>query len=153
MLLPHTRRGTAAHSESHPMSINSVTTLTRLLAAFAIVASLGACASDQSAASSSSADTEQAVTYTATTEEAALIKSDQPLPPGPIVMYMNGLSCPLCATNIDKQMESLSGVSDVKVDLATGMVKANLTGTKPPSPKQLASAADEAGVTLVKIAR
>lgn len=132
------------------MSINSVTTLTRLLTAFSIVALLGACASDQSAAS---ADTEQTVTYTATTEEAALIKSEQPLPPGPIVMYMNGLSCPLCATNIDKQMEALSGVSDVKVDLATGMVKANLTGTKPPSPKQLASAADEAGVTLVKIAR
>lgn len=135
------------------MSINSVPALSRVLLAFSIVATLGACASNQSGPSSSSADTEQAVAYTATTEEAALIKSDQPLPPGPIVMYMNGLSCPLCATNIDKQVEGLSGVSDVKVDLATGMVKANLTGPKTPSPKQLASAADEAGVTLVKIAR
>lgn len=135
------------------MSINSFAAASHLLVACSIVASLGACASDQSAASSSSTDTEQAVTYTATTEEAALIKSDQPLPPGPIVMYMNGLSCPLCATNIDQQVEKLPGVSDVKVDLSTGKVKANLTGPQTPSPKQLSTAADAAGVTLIKIAR
>ncbi|MBL8877011.1 MAG: heavy-metal-associated domain-containing protein [Phycisphaerae bacterium] len=135
------------------MSINSFAAPSRLLVACSIVASLGACASDQSAASSSSTDTEQAVTYTATAEEAALIKSDQPLPPGPIVMYMNGLSCPLCATNIDQQVEKLPGVSDVKVDLSTGKVKANLTGPQTPSPKQLSTAADAAGVTLIKIAR
>jgi len=135
------------------MSINSFAAISRLLVAFSIVATLGACASDQSAASASSADTEQAVTYTATADEAALIKSDQPLPPGPIVMYMNGLSCPLCATNIDQQVEQLPGVSDVKVDLSTGKVKASLTGPSTPSPRQLANAADAAGVTLIKIAR
>ncbi len=91
--------------------------------------------------------------YSATSEEAALIKSEQPLPPGPIVMYMNGLSCPLCATNIDQQVERLPGVSDVKVDLSTGKVKANLSGPSTPSPRQLANAADAAGVTLIKIAR
>jgi len=136
------------------MSINSFNTVSRLLLACSIsatlVVGLGACASSQSA---SSADTEQAVEYSATTEEAALVKSEQPLPPGPIVMYMNGLSCPLCATNIDQQVEKLPGVSDVKVDLSTGKVKANLSGPSTPSPRQLANAADAAGVTLIKIAR
>jgi copper chaperone CopZ len=132
----------------------SVRSLSRLLLAFSITASLTAalsgCASNQIGAA---ADTEQAVEYSATTEEAALIQSEQPLPPGPIVMYMNGLSCPLCATNIDQQVEKLPGVSDVKVDLSTGKVKANLSGPSTPSPRQLANAADAAGVTLIKIAR
>jgi len=134
--------------------MNSFHTVPRLVRAFAIIASVGAalggCASSQSTAST---DTEQTITYTATAEETALIKSDQPLPPGPIVMYMNGLSCPLCATNIDQQVEKLPGVSDVKVDLSTGKVKANLIGPSTPSPRQLANAADAAGVTLIKIAR
>jgi len=142
----HSSLGNAAHFESHPMSLN---TISRLLFAFPLVAALGACATNQT----SSSESGQEVSYTATAAEAELVKSEQPLPPGPIVMYMNGLSCPLCATNIDKQVEALAGVSDVKVDLSTGMVKANLTGPKTPSPRQLASAADNAGVTLVKITR
>ncbi|MGH7245279.1 MAG: heavy-metal-associated domain-containing protein [Phycisphaerales bacterium] len=122
----------------------------RFFVSLSIVATLSACASNQSTANS---DEGQEVTYTATAEETAQIASDKPLPPGPIVMYMNGLSCPLCATNIDKQIEPLPGVSNVKVDLSTGKVRADLVGPKTPSPQQLAKAADSAGVTLVKITR
>lgn len=130
--------------------------ITQALSCLLVVASLTACASTPSAPSadtSLSSEDFSEITYTATPEEAALVKSDQPLPPGPIVMYMNGLSCPLCATNIDKQVETLPGVSDVKVDLSTGKVQAMLSGPKTPSPRQLANAADVAGITLVKIGR
>lgn len=130
----------------------SLKALSRVLSPVSLILSLGlslgACSSSQTAAESG-----QEVTYTATAEEAAFIKSEQPLAPGEVVLYLNGLSCPLCATNIDKQVEKLPGVSDVKVDLSTGKVRANLTGPKTPSPSQLAAAADAAGVTLVKIAR
>lgn len=98
-------------------------------------------------------DDGQEVSYTATPEEARQLASTTPLDSGPLKLYMNGLSCPLCATNVDKQVDDLPGTSDVKVDLKSGIVTVWLEGKERPSAKQLADAADQAGVTLVKIAR
>lgn len=134
----------------------SRSTIAQSLSYLLLAASLAACGATPSTPSAdASASTEEIseVTYTASAEEAAIIKSDQPLPPGPIVMFMNGLSCPLCATNIDKQLERLPGVSGVKVDLSRGRVSATLAGPKTPSGVDLSNAADAAGVTLVKVAR
>jgi copper chaperone CopZ len=117
----------------------------------ASVAVLGAwlagCAS--TGASSDGQDT----TYTATAEESQLVASAEPLAAGPVKFYMNGLSCPLCATNIDQQLGDLPGVENIKVDLKTGIVTAAIVGDQRPAPKQIAAAADQAGVTLVKIER
>lgn len=93
------------------------------------------------------------VSYTATPEEAKLVASAEPLPAGPVKLYMNGLACPLCASNIDAQLADLPGIQNIKVDLNTGIVTASIVGDQRPAPKQIAHAADQAGVTLVKIER
>lgn len=129
--------------------------------AFSILASLlvlTGCASSNSQPATSKATPDsqsesQEVTYSATPEETQFLKSTEPLTPGRITMSVNGLSCPLCASNVDQQVKRLPGVSNVFVDLAKGRVSATLTGPKTPSPAQLAKAADDAGVTLVKIAQ
>lgn len=95
----------------------------------------------------------QETTYTATPEEARLVASAEPLPAGPVKLYMNGLACPLCASNIDAQLADLPGIQNIKVDLNTGIVTASIVGDQRPAPKQIAHAADQAGVTLVKIER
>ncbi|MBY0113519.1 MAG: heavy-metal-associated domain-containing protein [Phycisphaerales bacterium] len=112
----------------------------------ALVLTLSGCAS-------SPKDEGQEVTYSATPEETRQLASTTPLESGSLKLYMNGLSCPLCATNVDQQIDDLPGTSDVKVDLRTGIVTVRVEGAERPSPKQLAEAADQAGVTLVKIER
>lgn len=128
-----------------------------ILASLLLLSLTGCASSNSQAATSDSAPNSQSesqeITYFATPEETQFLKSDQPLPPGRITMSVNGLSCPLCASNVDQQVKRLPGVSNVFVDLAKGRVSATLTGPKTPSPAQLAKAADDAGVTLVKIAQ
>jgi len=69
-----------------------------------------------------------------------------------VTLWVNGLGCPLCATNIDKQLETLSTVTSVKVDLGTGKVKVGMLPGKPhPSPAEFSRVVENAGFTLVKV--
>ena len=52
----------------------------------------------------------------ATAKGSAAVKSQE------VVLWVSGMGCPLCASNIDKQLERLPGVETVKVDLGTGKV-------------------------------
>jgi copper chaperone CopZ len=67
------------------------------------------------------------------------------------VMHVRGLACPQCAYNVDLQLLKVPGVKDVKVNLATGVVTAQLSPDNPPTREQLAAAIRETGFTLVKI--
>jgi len=67
------------------------------------------------------------------------------------VLSVNGMSCPLCANNIDKQLKRLPGVKSVSVDLGAGTVRVDLAGDKKPSPKQLTDAIHNSGFTLAAI--
>lgn len=67
------------------------------------------------------------------------------------ILSVNGMSCPLCANNIGKQLGRLDGVGKVTVDLGAGAVRVELAGAKRPSPKQLADAIHNSGFTLTGI--
>lgn len=67
------------------------------------------------------------------------------------VMHVRGMACPQCAYNVDLQLLKVPGVKDVKVNMATGVVTAQLSPDNPPSKEQLASAIRETGFTLIKI--
>jgi copper chaperone CopZ len=123
-----------------------IQSLVRSCTLTALVVALAGCASAPK-------DGAPDVSYTATPEEAKLVASAEPLAAGPVKLYMNGLACPLCATNIDAQLGDLPGIQNIKVDLNTGIVTASIVGDQRPAPKQIAAAADQAGVTLVKIER
>jgi copper chaperone CopZ len=68
-------------------------------------------------------------------------------------LYAKGLSCPLCASNIDKTLKELPGVEYAKVDLSTGKVVVYHDPANPPSDEALARAVDDAGFTLDRIVR
>ena len=67
------------------------------------------------------------------------------------VAQVSGMSCPLCAKNIEKQVKKIMGVTEVDIDLGTGQVKifyaAGFSGDK----KTLTSAIQDAGFTVVEL--
>jgi copper chaperone CopZ len=93
----------------------------------------------------------EGVTHQATAAERAAAHSRDPLTGDTAVLYVNGLGCPLCATNIDKQLMRLPGVSGVQVDLSDGKVTLAMGGKERPSPHQISEAVEDAGFTLVKV--
>jgi copper chaperone CopZ len=65
------------------------------------------------------------------------------------VLHVYGMSCPLCATNVDKQLLKIDGVNNVRVNLSSGEVIVFTSKDNPPSYEQLARAVEESGFTLV----
>lgn len=68
-----------------------------------------------------------------------------------VTLVAHGMSCPLCATNLDKQMLKIEGVKDVFVDLSTGQIIVDVDESKRPSDETLANAVLESGFTLVSV--
>ncbi|HMN96625.1 MAG TPA: heavy metal-associated domain-containing protein [Phycisphaerales bacterium] len=74
-----------------------------------------------------------------------------PSAPEPRTAYfvVNGMGCPLCANNVDRQLRNLPGVERVTINLGTGVVAARLSPENPPSQAQLERAVRASGFTLV----
>lgn len=67
-------------------------------------------------------------------------------------LLVYGMSCPLCATNVDQQLLAMPGVSTVNVDLSSGWVTVTFSdGAARPSERDLAKAVVESGMTIVDI--
>ncbi len=80
------------------------------------------------------------------------VKSKTAIAANNVTLWVNGLGCPLCASNIDMQLVRVPGVKTVYVDLSVGKVTIGLDPAKPhPSPARLNDAVLDAGFTLVKI--
>lgn len=81
---------------------------------------------------------------------ASMKFDDSAVVPGNSVRVMAaGLSCPLCAHNIDTSMKQLPGVLNARVDLNTGAVAVTLDGLTPVTYGQLAKIIRDNGFTLV----
>lgn len=66
-------------------------------------------------------------------------------------IHVLGMACPLCVTNVDKQLMGVPGVLDVSVNLGTGEVRARLSPENPPTREQLARAVERSGLTVDRI--
>ena len=77
--------------------------------------------------------------------------SDQPISPPTATLVVHGLSCPQCASNVDKQLLAVKGVQQVNVNLGTGQVVVLVSQNQPPTGTQLAAAVKKSGYTLVRI--
>lgn len=76
--------------------------------------------------------------------------ADNAVVPGNSVRVMAaGLSCPLCAHNIDTSMKQLPGVTNARVDLNSGAIAVTLDGLTPVTYGQLAKIVRDNGFTLV----
>lgn len=94
---------------------------------------------------------ENAIIHTVTPEDVAATRSKAPIQAESVVLWVNGLGCPQCASNIDKQLLRMTGVKSVYVDLSNGKVTMDLRPQARPSPYRLSEAVADAGFTLVKI--
>lgn len=95
---------------------------------------------------------ETIINHDVTAEDKARAQSKAAIAADTAVIYVNGMGCPLCATNINMQLERVPGVKSVKVDLGSGIVTLGLLpGAKHPSPYTLGEAVEDAGFTLVKV--
>lgn len=81
----------------------------------------------------------------------ALTDSTSPLTGSSATLVVQGLSCPLCATNIDKTLARVPGVQAVAVDLSRGEVRLTLAADTKPTRAQLAQAVRDSGFTLAEI--
>ena len=121
-----------------------------LLACVLSAALVAGCSSNQKNAAAPEAMGE-GVTHSVTPADEAATHSREPVTGREAVLYVNGLGCPLCATNIDRQLERLPGVAGVQVDLSVGKVTLAFEGDRRPSPHQISEAVEDAGFTLVKV--
>jgi copper chaperone CopZ len=124
---------------------------TSVLASSLLIAAslLGACAGGGGGASADK-PVENAVVHTATPAESARLKETAPVASEHVRLYVNGMGCPLCVTNIDRQLERLPSVKSTKVNLSDGTVDLELYTKNRPSPAQLAKAVN-GDFTLIKI--
>lgn len=77
--------------------------------------------------------------------------SETPIVATDVVVKANGLSCPLCASNIDSTLKKIPGVASVSIDLEKGEIRIGLTGGVRPSKARLAKAVKDAGFTVVSV--
>lgn len=66
-------------------------------------------------------------------------------------LIVHGMSCPLCANNVDKQLLDVPGVSGVNVDMGTGEAKVKFMPGAKVTKQQLADAVDKSGFTLAEV--
>jgi copper chaperone CopZ len=94
---------------------------------------------------------ERPITHEVSAADLAAVRDKTPIADTGATLYVNGLGCPLCASNIDKQLVRVRGVKKVTVDLSIGKVTVEFKDSPRPSPYQLENAVADAGFTLVKI--
>lgn len=106
---------------------------------------LAGCAGSPSATPSATPASEP-VAAADTSTPTGLVKDDQ------VTMLVTGLSCPFCATNLERGFTKLPGVEDVAIDLGTGQAKVLLIGKERPTYGQLQQAVKDSGFTFVGFA-
>jgi len=123
-----------------------------LVACAAMIALAAGCASPKGPGGGSDGLYEEnAVVHTVSPEEIAAAKSRKPMTSDAALLYVNGLGCPLCATNIDMQLLRLRGVESATINLGDGTVLVTLGGERRPSPHDFSETVLDAGFTLVKV--
>lgn len=116
-----------------------------LSAVFAII--LAACGSTKPTGMTE----ENAIVHHVSDADLQHAKDKQPLSGTTVTLWVNGLGCPQCASNIDQQMKRTKGVTSVRTDLGQGKVYLTLNGKTNPSPYTLSERTLDAGFTLVKV--
>jgi copper chaperone CopZ len=66
-------------------------------------------------------------------------------------LVVKGLSCPLCASNLDKRLLKLPGVQSAVIDLGTGTVHMKVVEGASPTDAELAKAVEAAGFSLDRV--
>ena len=80
------------------------------------------------------------------------VKSSEPIDADAATLVVFGMSCPQCASNVDKQLKRIDGVADIRTDLGSGDVIVEFAeGSARPTPAELGRAVELSGFTLQRI--
>jgi len=66
---------------------------------------------------------------------------------------VDGLACPFCTYGIEKQLQKLEGVAELKTDIAQGLVKIGMQEGKSLTEAKVRQAVKKAGFSLRSFAR
>ncbi|MFT3686629.1 MAG: heavy metal-associated domain-containing protein [Phycisphaerales bacterium] len=122
-----------------------------VLLALASITTLAACASNQTASGGAGTPTgENAVTHVTTQADADRLNDTNAIASNRVRLYVNGMGCPQCVSNIDLQLGKIRGVKSSKVNLGDGTVDVELYAKDHPSPAQIHKAVG-GDFTLVKL--
>lgn len=127
--------------------MNTNLKITTALSSLILAVSLAGCASGGARVQTE----EEGIRHNVTDKDLASTRGSTPVPSADVVLWINGMGCPQCVTNVDLQLERIDGAKDIRVDLAAGKVYAKFTKQPRPTPDRIAKAIDDAGLTLVKI--
>ena len=61
---------------------------------------------------------------------------------------VDGLACPFCAYGIEKQLNKLGGIVEMKVDVAAGVIVVTMKGSATLTEDDVRSAVEKAGFSL-----
>ncbi|MDX2130798.1 MAG: heavy metal-associated domain-containing protein [Planctomycetota bacterium] len=110
------------------------------------------CASTGGASGGEGATEENPVFHQVTEADVRAVESKEPLSSDGALLYVNGMGCPLCATNIDRLLARKRSISTAVIDLGAGTVLVGFEGGRAkPSPYDLREWVADAGFTLVKV--
>lgn len=115
-----------------------------------LVGSLAGCAGGSGGGGGAAKQEENAFVHQADPEAAARLKDTNAVKSNNIRLYVNGMGCPQCVSNIDLQLGKLRGVKSSRVNLSNGTVDVELYSKDHPSPAQI-SRAVSGDFTLMKI--
>lgn len=68
-----------------------------------------------------------------------------------VVLVVHGMSCPLCANNVNNALREVPGVTNVAVDMGTGRTSVTLAESAVVTRGQLATAVHKSGFSLQSI--
>jgi copper chaperone CopZ len=71
--------------------------------------------------------------------------------PRSAVIWVKGLSCPLCVQAIKKELQTVRGVEQIDVDYEHEQATVTLAARKPPTREQLVQAIERTGYVLTKL--
>jgi len=85
-------------------------------------------------------------------DSAAVARMDDtPVSGREVVLVVHGMSCPLCANNVNNTLRDVQGVTNVQVDMGTGRTRVTVDEAAGVTHGQLASAVHKSGFTLHRI--
>ena len=85
------------------------------------------------------------------TSDTAAADASEPIAGTTATLLVHGMSCPLCANNVDKQLRSIRGIQTVHVNMGTGEATITLAPNARVTKAQLAKAIDGSGFTLTQV--
>ncbi|MCX5691044.1 MAG: heavy-metal-associated domain-containing protein [Planctomycetota bacterium] len=86
-----------------------------------------------------------------TTTATTAADASEPITGTTATLIVHGMSCPLCANNVDKQLRSIRGIETVHVNMGTGEATITLAPNARVTKAQLAKAIDGSGFTLTQV--